>query len=308
MPYKKRKDNLWCVYKHTSPSGGVYIGITSDYPLARWRNGRGYDCCEVMNKAIKKYGWENFTHEILFDNLTKEEACQKEIELIAFYKNQGHCYNLAERGTNGLASEETKKKMSSNRQRKNAHGWRHIVSSETKQTVAKKIKGIKRNSKTKEKLSSTHSKKVYQYNLDGELIQEWDSVYQASNILGLARSPITRCRLYQQKTYQNCLWLLDYIDAVLIQKYLNNEIIIPPIKNKSLLQKKVSCFQEERRIKTFDSIKEASKWSKITEQQIRYACKNNKIAGEYYWKYEEDYFGDNYFLYWTNNQDKIKQE
>lgn len=56
MPYKKRKDNLWCVYKHTSPSGGVYIGITSDYPLARWRNGRGYDCCEVMNKAIKKYG------------------------------------------------------------------------------------------------------------------------------------------------------------------------------------------------------------------------------------------------------------
>lgn len=118
MPYKKRKDNLWCVYKHTSPSGGVYIGITSDYPLARWRNGRGYDCCEVMNKAIKKYGWENFTHEILFDNLTKEEACQKEIELIAFYKNQGHCYNLAERGTNGLASEETKKKMSSNRQRK----------------------------------------------------------------------------------------------------------------------------------------------------------------------------------------------
>lgn len=53
MPYKKRKDNLWCVYKHTSPSGGVYIGITSDYPLARWRNGRGYDCCEVMNKAIK---------------------------------------------------------------------------------------------------------------------------------------------------------------------------------------------------------------------------------------------------------------
>jgi hypothetical protein len=53
MPYKKRKDNLWCVYKHTSPSDGVYIGITSDYPLARWRNGRGYDCCEVMNKAIK---------------------------------------------------------------------------------------------------------------------------------------------------------------------------------------------------------------------------------------------------------------
>ena len=25
MPYKKRKDNLWCVYKHTSPSGGEMV-------------------------------------------------------------------------------------------------------------------------------------------------------------------------------------------------------------------------------------------------------------------------------------------
>lgn len=30
------KNNKWCVYKHTSPSKGVYIGITKQNPVIRW--------------------------------------------------------------------------------------------------------------------------------------------------------------------------------------------------------------------------------------------------------------------------------
>ena len=36
------KNNKWCVYKHTSPSGGIYIGITKQNPIVRWNNGFGY--------------------------------------------------------------------------------------------------------------------------------------------------------------------------------------------------------------------------------------------------------------------------
>lgn len=32
---------MYCVYKHTSPSGKVYIGITVQNPLYRWNKGNG---------------------------------------------------------------------------------------------------------------------------------------------------------------------------------------------------------------------------------------------------------------------------
>lgn len=103
---------MWSVYKHTSPSGKVYIGITGQEPKVRWQCGNGYRECPHFQPAIAKYGWNNFKHEILFTNLTKAEAEQKEIELIAFYKsNQREFgYNTANGGNaSGTHSEETKK-------------------------------------------------------------------------------------------------------------------------------------------------------------------------------------------------------
>lgn len=95
-----------------------YIGITSQKPDRRWgNNGIAYTKTQYFAKAIKKYGWDNIKHEILFTNLTKEEAEQKEIELIAYYDTTNHDkgYNIAKggHGTLGVvASEETRKKLS----------------------------------------------------------------------------------------------------------------------------------------------------------------------------------------------------
>lgn len=101
------------LYKHTCPNGKVYIGITLKNPSYRWNNGKGYVGSYFYN-AIVKYGWDNITHEILFDSLTKEEAESKEIELIAKHKsNQREFgYNIANGGRVHCVSEETKKKIS----------------------------------------------------------------------------------------------------------------------------------------------------------------------------------------------------
>lgn len=75
---------MWTVYKHTAPNGKVYIGITGNKVKNRWRNGHGYET-QIFYRAIKKYGWENINHEILFEGLTKKQAGEMEQHLIEKY-------------------------------------------------------------------------------------------------------------------------------------------------------------------------------------------------------------------------------
>jgi len=57
------KDNSYCVYIHTSPSGKMYVGITGKEPERRWGiNGNNYMLDKCFWKAIQKYGWENIRH------------------------------------------------------------------------------------------------------------------------------------------------------------------------------------------------------------------------------------------------------
>ena len=107
----------YCVYKHTSPSEKVYIGITCQKPEKRWNNGNGYKHNEYFWRAIQKYGWDNFEHEILFSDLSKEEAQVKEKNLINKYKSNipEFGYNISSGGearTGVKLSEDAKKKIS----------------------------------------------------------------------------------------------------------------------------------------------------------------------------------------------------
>lgn len=99
---------MYKIYKYTSPSGGVYIGQTSQEVDQRaQKDGKGYlsinkNTGEYLQPAIAhaiiKYGWNNLKKEILFDNLSSQEADEKEKELIEFYRNGGKCYNIASGG------------------------------------------------------------------------------------------------------------------------------------------------------------------------------------------------------------------
>lgn len=116
-------ENNYCVYKHTSPSGKIYIGITGMKPELRWANGKGYKEQKVFYRAIQKYGWDDIKHEILYTDLSEEKAKEKEIELIAYYKSNCHRWNNPAYGYNSTdggdlresgftLSENTKQKIS----------------------------------------------------------------------------------------------------------------------------------------------------------------------------------------------------
>lgn len=114
--------NEFCVYMHLNRINGKrYIGITSSDPLARWANGHGYYKNKHFYDAILRYGWDSFEHIILYTGLSKEEACEKETELIAKYVTQDkrYGYNITSGGEHFKHSEESKKLMSAHRTGKN---------------------------------------------------------------------------------------------------------------------------------------------------------------------------------------------
>lgn len=111
-------NNCYYVYRHTTPNGKVYIGLTCQNPCDRWKNGTGYINNPHFFNVIMKYGWDNIRHEILYAGLTKTEAEAKEIELIKLHKSNQfeYGYNRDNGGFyNGRVSEATKRKISESR-------------------------------------------------------------------------------------------------------------------------------------------------------------------------------------------------
>ena len=81
---------------------------------AQVAKGAGYLKRTYVRKAIDKYGWDSITSEVLFDNLSEQEACQKEIDLIKHYKSTDNefGYNVSNGGNvAGKHSDETIQKI-----------------------------------------------------------------------------------------------------------------------------------------------------------------------------------------------------
>lgn len=114
---EENQEKKWCVYKHTNKiNGKIYIGQTCKVPQQRWANGEGYQKCTLFYKAIKKYGWDNFEHEIVEKDLTHDEANNEEKILIAYFESNkpDKGYNLTSGGEGAEHSEATKQKMRDN--------------------------------------------------------------------------------------------------------------------------------------------------------------------------------------------------
>ncbi len=86
---------MYSIYCHTFPNGKKYIGLSKDCRKRWGKDGLHYMQQSKISRAINKYGWENVKHEILVDGLTKEQAIQKEYELIILHDTIKNGYNSA---------------------------------------------------------------------------------------------------------------------------------------------------------------------------------------------------------------------
>lgn len=79
-------------------TGKRYVGKSAN-SKRRWNNGKGYKTCPLINEAIQKYGWDNFTHEIRLTGLTKDEAKEREDFYMALFRTTDprYGYNIQRR-------------------------------------------------------------------------------------------------------------------------------------------------------------------------------------------------------------------
>lgn len=196
--------NSYWVYKFTSPSGKVYIGITSNIikRFSFYKNHHLLNQTAIYN-SIAKYGWDAHIKEILFISLTREQAEQKEIELIKYYKENKQSLNLTDGG------------------------------------LKPPIRDI-----------NPKSKPVYQYDLEGTFIKEWENIASIELNTNFNSSNIGRvCR---KKTYyqHKFLWIFkEDVEKGILPVY------VKPLGNrrKSLLLKD----SNDNVVASFNTVKEA---------------------------------------------------
>lgn len=199
---------MFTVYKHTCPNGKVYIGITGNDVLKRWSNGiSSYSNNNYFLNAIKKYGWNNIKHEILFDGLTEKEACQKEIDLIAQYKsnNPNYGYNLSSGGechTKGCKWTTEHKQKTSN----SLTG--HFVSEKTKE----KIKNARANQQNITNppvhigKDNNKAKSVVVISKNGDVLLTFETVSEAAKHFNVCHQSVSDCCRGKLKTVKKMIF------------------------------------------------------------------------------------------------------
>lgn len=229
------EERSYYIYKHTSPYGKIYIGMTCQEPIKRWKYGWGYKNNHHFDSAIQKYGWDNFEHEILFTGLTQDEASIKEQELIEKYKsnNPDFGYNISSGGHGGREgvpqSDEVKRKVSEANKGRfageknyfyNVHRYQEENpfygkhhSEETKAKLSKLRSGEKKSDDFKRKISKAttgknnpRAKKVLQYDLDMNLINVWDYLKLAAKTLNITEKDIRNCCKGNRDSYKGYIW------------------------------------------------------------------------------------------------------
>lgn len=270
---KQKKE--YCLYRHTTPSGKIYIGITAQKVEYRWNNGKGYMNVKKgpFKNSILKYGWDNIKHEILFTHLSEELAKHLETELIRHYKgllislnitdggdgchsvvpwNKGIKvpYELSNKRKGVHLTEDHKRKLRIAHQGKHIKG--HKMSESQKKKMRDRMLGTHRSEATKRKISlnAATSKEILELDLNGNVIKIFRTIREAALLYKINESWLARaCR--------NKVMCCGHIFLVKDSNTKFEEIKSPHhrVGKSIVIQNEVT-----KEIKEFDSIQQCAKF------------------------------------------------
>lgn len=211
-----KNKRTWCVYIHTNTvNGKKYVGITSQIPEKRWLNGHGYGDTH-FGRAIQKYGWDSFQHEIVRTGMTLDEASDMEEKLVLELGtlNRDVGYNTRTGGVHGgcKSSDEARAKMSLAKRGSNHPNYGKHLPTLTRQKIAeglvgnKNAYGVARSEETRKLMSKSKCKPVCMHDDEGNVVKVFESALTAGEELGINRKNISLCCLGKRKHAGGYSW------------------------------------------------------------------------------------------------------
>jgi hypothetical protein len=176
------------VYRHIrlDTNEPFYIGIGSDekYKRANYKGLRGRNI--YWHRIVGKTDYEV---DILFDEITYEEAQRKEEEFIALYGRVNNKTGILCNLTNGGEG---------------AKGYITTEESKVKQRNAKLGKTLSEEHKAN--LSLSGGKKVAQLTMDGTLVKIWGSLKSIQDETGFKKDKVLHCCKFRKPQYKGFIW------------------------------------------------------------------------------------------------------
>ena len=264
-------------------NGKKYIGQKKYDKQGKWKEYLGSGI--ILSRAIKKYGKENFSKQIIDECKTKEELNLKEKYWINYFDavNSDNFYNIAEGGDGGnTLSGYTEKQLEEHSK---------ILSNALKGVINQGI-----NNPMSKQVICLNNMKIFDTTVDaGKYANVCDVAIQNccnGKLYTSGKDPITKERLQWEYYYPNKKYQLK-----IIEKKPNHPNI-----------KKVVCHTTNE---IFDSAKVASEKYKISESGIRECC-NFKYTSygkledgtRLQWFYYDYYISDDFDI----NKHQIKQK
>lgn len=274
--------NNWIVYKHTSPSGKVYIGITGKNPEDRWRNGRGYAHNSIFAKAIRKYGWDNISHEILLENLSAEEAREAEQRFIYQYKanEREFGYNLTAGGDGTLGRKRTSDEREHMKQIV-THLWEDPEYRERQtKLLAEAGKRARTSGRLRDKWAENLQNQEFRDHISTMRKEMWNNLEIREKII-LARAETNKRPEVREKRRKSALGKHPSSDTI-------EKMRVAQTRRFGVAVNQIDI-ETNTIINTFPSLQEAGRSTMTQVNSIYLCCRGkNKTAGGFKWEYAKE--------------------
>jgi predicted GIY-YIG superfamily endonuclease len=235
----------------------IYVGSTKNHKQRTDRHLNDLKLKKHHSKHLQRswdlYGEENFSFGILEETTINELLIKEEFwinKLKSFNRKFGYNILKKPKSREGVKHSEKSKKL------------------------------ISKNSASRGKyyeFSIRGSKKIYQYNINGDFIKEWLSIKEASDKLKIINKNISKCVLGERNVAGDFMWF-DEFKGNKIPSYCKYKKVIQISLNGDI-------------IKTYEKLSDVINENKnFTYQPLWSVCNNLRpTAYGFIWKYKNEY-------------------